>query len=227
MLHIAFLIGLFPTVGLQALQRVMSRALRTVVPTVTSDYPLDQLDGFNLWYEARLTEEGVEDMHNLTTMNLVDVILHTRIPVGRLVDWIDRAFLLIHLGPTDRAELNMLRSEDRGAADRSQALSGARARVNLGNVGIRTATDVLKMFSAELDEPSEAQPRRVFRLPAGLASPLPADQLRLLVSVLAVEPGLVPVWNWQKSGLRRYPHQIRESRPQAPGSRDLSRRYQS
>ena len=85
-LAIAFVVGFFPLVGLQALQRVTSRALCRFVPPVTSEYPLDQLDGFNLWYEARLTEEGVEDMQNLTTMNLVDVILHTRVPAGRLVD---------------------------------------------------------------------------------------------------------------------------------------------
>ena len=82
-LAVAFVVGFFPLVGLQALQRVTSRALRWFVPPVTSEYPLDQLDGFNLWYEARLTEEGVEDMQNLTTMNLVDVILHTRVPAGR------------------------------------------------------------------------------------------------------------------------------------------------
>ena len=81
-LAVAFVVGFFPLVGLQALQRVTSRALRWFVPPVTSEYPLDQLDGFNLWYEARLTEEGVEDMQNLTTMNLVDVILHTRVPAG-------------------------------------------------------------------------------------------------------------------------------------------------
>ena len=79
-------------------------------------YPLDQLDGFNLWYEARLTEEGVEDMQNLTTMNLVDVILHTRVPPGRLVDWTDQAFLLIHLERVDRDELNRLRQADQPAA---------------------------------------------------------------------------------------------------------------
>jgi hypothetical protein len=61
--------------------------------SATSEYPLDQLDGLNLWYEARLTEEGVEDMQNLTTMSLVDVMLHTRVPPGRLVDWVDQAFL--------------------------------------------------------------------------------------------------------------------------------------
>ena len=45
-------------------------------------------------------EEGIEDMQNLATANLVDVILHTRVPVGRLVDWADQA-KLYHL---DRAE---------------------------------------------------------------------------------------------------------------------------
>jgi hypothetical protein len=213
-LAIAFVVGFFPLVGLQALQRVTSRALYRFVPPVTSEYPLDQLDGFNLWYEARLTEEGVEDMQNLTTMNLVDVILHTRVPPGRLVDWTDQAFLLTHLERVDRDELNRLRQPDRQAdqpprqADRPprQAnqpavarpapLSGAQARLNLRRVGIRTATDLLKAFSDERDG------QRSFRLPDGLEPPLPVDQLRLLVTVLAAEPGLAPVWNWQHNGVQ-------------------------
>ena len=206
-LAIAFVVGFFPLVGLQALQRVTSRALRRFVPPVTSEYPLDQLDGFNLWYEARLTEEGVEDMQNLTTMNLVDVILHTRVPAGRLVDWTDQAFLLTHLERVDRDELNRLRQADRPAgqpprqADQPAIagrapLSGAQARLNLRRVGIRTATDLLKAFSFE-----QEGGRRVFRVPDGLEPPLPPNQLRLLVAVLAAEPGLAPVWNWQRNGV--------------------------
>ncbi len=186
-LAVAFFIGFFPLVGLQALQRVTSRALRRAVPPITPDYPLDQLDGFNLWYEARLTEEGVEDMQNLTTMNLVDVILHTRVPPGRLVDWTDQAFLLIHLERVDRSELTGARTD-----------KSAPARLKLRRVGIRTATDLLKAFSEERDK------RRVFALPVGLAPPLPVDQLRLLVTVLAAEPGLAPVWNWQRNGVPEY-----------------------
>jgi hypothetical protein len=200
-LAIAFVIGFFPLVGLQALQRVTSRALRRFVPPVTSDYPLDQLDGFNLWYEARLTEEGVEDMQNLTTMNLVDVILHTRVPPGRLMDWTDQAFLLTHLERVDRAELNQLRQADQPTcwppAAGGAPLSGAQARLNLRRVGIRTATDLLKAFSVERDNGE-----RAFRLPDGLEPPLPPHQLRLLVTVLAAEPGLAPVWNWQRNGVQ-------------------------
>jgi hypothetical protein len=206
-LAVAFVVGFFPLVGLQALQRVTSRALRQFVPPVASEYPLDQLDGFNLWYEARLTEEGVEDMQNLTTMNLVDVILHTRVPVGRLVDWTDQAFLLTHLERVDRDELNRLRQADRPAgqpprqADQPAVagrapLSGAQARLNLRRVGIRTATDLLKAFSVE-----QEGGKRVFRVPDGMEPPLPLNQLRLLVAVLAAEPGLAPVWNWQRNGV--------------------------
>ena len=180
-LAVAFVIGFFPLVGLQALQRVTSKALGRVVPTVISDYPLDQLDGLNLWYEARLTEEGVEDMQNLTTMNLVDVMLHTRVPPGRLVDWTDQAFLLIHLERVQR-----------------KGQSGGQARLKLRSVGIRTATDFLKAFSKPRPQPSC---ERVFARPPIKDLPLPEDQLRLLVAVLGAERGLVPVWNWQLNGV--------------------------
>ncbi len=215
-LAVAFMIGFFPLVGIQFLQRATSKALRVVVPPITSEYPLDQLDGLNLWYEARLTEEGVEDMQNLTTMNLVDVILHTRVPPGRLVDWTDQAFLLIHLDKTDRTELNNLRDELRQestkrrqgqqdgattAADPS-AESGAAARLNLRRAGIRTATDLLKAFSKEAQQPCDSLPERIFvPQPKDQWSPLPESQLRLLVTVLGAEPGLVPIWNWQRNGV--------------------------
>jgi hypothetical protein len=216
-LAVAFIIGFFPLVGIQFLQRVTSKALHLVVPQVTSDYPLDQLDGLNLWYEARLIEEGVEDMQNLTTMNLVDVILHTRVPPGRLVDWTDQAFLLIHLDKTDRAELDKQREAWRNSGPRQEAgaaahaepcaESGALARLSLRRVGIRTATDLLKAFSEEAP-PRGGLPERVFARPSeDERLPLPESQLRLLVRVLGAEPGLVPIWNWQRNGVPACPSQ--------------------
>ena len=155
-------------------------------------------------------------MQNLATMNLVDVILHTRVPAGRLVDWTDQAFLLTHLERVDRDELNRLRQRtaapagpaakqrqpdqqrqpDHPAAVARPPLSGAQARLHLRRVGIRTATDLLKAFSVE-----EEGGKRAFRVPDGLEPPLPPGQLRLLVTVLAAEPGLAPVWNWQRNGV--------------------------
>jgi hypothetical protein len=107
---VAFVVGIFPIVAFQALYRTAAAVLRVAVPQLTPDYPLNQLDGLNIWYESRLVEEGIEDMENLATANLVDVILHTRVPVGRLVDWVDQAHLYLHL---DRIE--------RGRAERRHA----------------------------------------------------------------------------------------------------------
>jgi hypothetical protein len=98
---IAFFIGFFPLAGMQAIQRFAATALRVVVPSLNPPYPLNQIDGLSVWYEARLLEEGIEDMQSLATANFVDVILHTRVPVGRLVDWVDQAHLYLHL---DRLE---------------------------------------------------------------------------------------------------------------------------
>lgn len=116
---VAFLVGFFPLVGLQALQKGAALALRTLVPSLRNDYPLSDLDGLSVWYEARLLELGIEDMENLATSNLVDVVLHSRVPVSRLVDWVDQAHLYLHLAP---------KSED------------PNTRRILRRLGVRTAT---------------------------------------------------------------------------------------
>jgi hypothetical protein len=182
---IAFVVGFFPLVGLQALNRAAAKALHVVVPTMASEYPLDQLDGLNIWYEARLIEEGVEDMQNLTTVNVVDVILHTRAPVGRLIDWIDQAHLLIRLSPVTRKQIKKARKL---AADDPSAVS---PQVALRRMGIRSATDLLRAFP-----PAEAP-----HLTEALAgSGLRAREISTLVRLLATETGLDYVWNWKYGG---------------------------
>ncbi len=232
----AFVVGIFPVIALQALQRVAASVLRVVVPQLSPDYPLNQLDGLDIWYEARLLEEGIEDMQNLRTANLVDVMLHTRVPVGRLVDWVDQATLYVHLDRIERgfAERRLvrqarnvgarvLRTEHRQArtGEPSPAPAGAppsrvqgsvnpalragtATRVGLRQLGIRTATDVLKAFPPDqIDRraPADGDPapghfRHLFP-----AEGLDVDQVRTLVRVLAQDAHLAPVWNWQARGV--------------------------
>jgi hypothetical protein len=45
------------------------------------------------------------------------------------------------------------------------------------------------------------EPAVGLQVPPGLEPPLPEGQLRLLVAVLSAEPGLAPVWNWQRNGV--------------------------
>jgi hypothetical protein len=190
-LVVAFVVGFFPLIGLQALQRATAKVLHVFVPQLAPEYPLDQLDGLNIWYEARLAEEGVEDMQNLTTMNLVDVILHTRAPVGRLIDWVDQAFLLIHLEAADRSDLAAAR------AGRCAAIGGGAAtRLALRRAGVRSATDLLKTFGPGV-------PGRGISSDAVKAHGLDPDQLEVLVRLLSAERGLDPVWNWKSGGPQR------------------------
>ena len=199
---LAFVIGFFPLAGLKIIERIVNKVFRVFLPPLSSDYPLDQLDGLNLWYEARLTEEGVEDMQNLTTMNLVDVVLHTRVPPGRLVDWIDQSLLYLHLDSANRRAAKQARKNPQPANAGQVAMDGASVRLALRRVGIRTATDLLKAFSAEPDRIGEPGPVD-FRSPAGWqVGGIPEFQLRLLLTVLANDPALAPVWNWQRNGVR-------------------------
>jgi hypothetical protein len=231
---VAFMVGIFPIIALQALQRVAATALRVVVPQLTPDYPLNQLDGLNIWYEARLLEEGIEDMQNLATANLVDVLLHTRVPVGRLIDWVDQAALYIHLDRAERGfgERRLVRKArkqtvaelSKGSPDPARRTrgsvnpalrAGTQTRVALRQVGIRTATDLLKAFPPDHLDPTAATSKTVLQFRELLPEGLEPDQIRTLVRVLDEDVDLAPVWNWQGRGVLAHDenHRPRSIRP--------------
>ncbi len=171
---LAFFIGFFPLVGMQLLQRGLSTRLRRWLPTLDNPYPLSDLVGLNVWYEARLLEEGIEDMENLVTANLVDVLLHTRVPVGRLVDWIDQAHLYLALDPPrskqelkalDKAETKVLEkiANLECPPDALEPYRRARRdqRQELRQLGVRTATDFESLFRNPQDLKDRARSRAV------------------------------------------------------------------
>jgi len=124
---LAFFIGIFPQIGVQVLKAGINKVFKGVVPSLDSRYPLSDLDGLTIWDQARLLEEGIEDMHGLVTTNLVDVLLRTRVPVDRLVDWLDQALLYLHL--------------PNASGDHSP-------RAALGELAIRTATDLERAWGS-------------------------------------------------------------------------------
>jgi hypothetical protein len=180
---VAFVIGLFPIVGLQALNRLVAVVLRSsLLPTLQSKYPLSDLDGLNVWYEARLLEEGIEDMQNLVSANMVDVLLHTRVPVGRLVDWHDQAQLYLHLRPATKSDQQ-------------------HPRIALSSIGVRSATAFLKAFShGRVDASGQTIDPLARELLASLSTQSPdlsAPAVMTIAKVLDDEPGLGPVWKWR------------------------------
>lgn len=132
---VLFVVGSFPLVGQQWITQQSSKWLMNRVPSLKSRHPLSEIDGMNVWYEARLLEEGIEDVQNLATANLVDVVLHSRAPVGRLIDWMDQALLRQHLPPDDPQEHGCGHDDDR------------LLKATLEGLGVRTATDLLELYS--------------------------------------------------------------------------------
>jgi hypothetical protein len=127
----AFLVGFFPESGLRLLFASLARPVARLFPSIGAEYPLHEIDGLSIWYEARLLEEGIEDIENLTTANLVDVMLRTRVPLNRLIDWLDQGFLFLHLSN---------HGHDRRGA--------------LLQLGIRTASDLEAVWARGTEEPA-------------------------------------------------------------------------
>lgn len=154
----AFVVGIFPLVGLRAINSLVSRRLKTTLPSLQSAYPLSDLDGMTIWYETRLLEEGIEDMQSLITANVVDLMLNTRIPVSRIVDWLDQAHLYIHLAPVEGPSSS--RGARKGARSRG-APSGHQPsdRELLRRHGIRCATDLEDAFAGYVRADTTLRPR--------------------------------------------------------------------
>jgi len=229
---------------------------------LASDYPLSQLDGLNSWYEDRLADENIDDMQNLATANSVDIILHTRVPVGRLVDWVDQAFLFLHLDRVERRLLENRRARKltqpgsrgdtlpnpvshharpvAGSSIGPASRSGTRTRTQLRQLGIRTATDLIKAFPPDEIDPdadSSQNPAPGTDLGKTLEdADMCHSQIRNLVRVRSEEQGLAAVWNWHDRGVRaRCPHrQLRSTRSWAapqpfctPSRTDRQSRFRS
>ncbi len=124
---LAFFIGVFPQIGIQLLKAGTGKLLSQAVPSMTARFPLSDLDGLTVWDQARLLEEGIEDVHALATANLVDLLLGTRVPVNTLVNWVDQALLCLSV------------PEESG---------GRQPRDGLRMFGIRTATDLIRAWDS-------------------------------------------------------------------------------
>lgn len=170
---IAFTIGVFPRVIWQYLSAVATRVFRVkvVMPSVEADQPLHQLDGLTVWHESRLEEEDIENVPNMASADIVELMLHTQIPIERLVGWIDQAILLTALGA------KVSHSADPAAGALVTALRG---------LGLRTASQVVVASNDNL-----AREELERRLGGGAV-------LAVLVSGLRNEGNFTPVWAWRR-----------------------------
>jgi len=168
-LVVGFVIGVFPRLLWQFIGALFSKILflDNVLPALEAKQPLSELDGLTVWHEARLEEEGVENVPNMATVDVVDTILNTQIPPERLLTWIDQSILYSCLGP-------------KAAGDDADSL-----KCKLRGLGIRTATQlaVVHRYSTEGR--------------AALELAIPKEVLTPLVEALALEPNFELAWAWR------------------------------
>lgn len=179
-----FLSGLLPETYITAFEEFVrgKRLLAWLAPQSQEEHPLTALEGIDLYDRARLSEEGVTNIESLAHHDLIDLILATRIPVPRLVDWVDQAILYLHTsGPTDTGAEN-----DTGGGRKPRRLL-----TQLNGLGIRTATDLVCVYEAAKDGG---------QMPA-LSAPFNGDAARLdlIYAALNDDEWLDFLLHWRKS----------------------------
>jgi hypothetical protein len=128
---VAFLAGIVPETALVLIMESVRGAVGSSFPGIDQDPDqLTKLEGIDLYDRARLFDEGVTNVESLAHHDVVELMLQTRIPVPRLVDWVDQAILYLHAGPRSAGE-----------GSRAQCLK------QLRDYGIRTATDLDNAFA--------------------------------------------------------------------------------
>ena len=128
LLVVAFLTGIVPQAGLTTIREFGELAtarlrLRLSRPSAAAHgaggedppdelaaaladpLPLTALEGIDLYDRTRLGSEGVTNVEALAHHDLIELMLLTRIPVPRLVDWTDQAILHLHVPKKKRDRL--------------------------------------------------------------------------------------------------------------------------
>ena len=70
------------------------------------DLSLQMVRGINIWKEYRLQEEGIENVQNLATADVVDLAVRTHYSARTLIDWIDQSIMLSRLTSDQVKALN-------------------------------------------------------------------------------------------------------------------------
>ena len=157
------------------------------------------LDGLNAYQEDRLMLEGIENLQNLATANIVDLMLRTRHPVEQIIDWIDQAVLHLHV---------------RKMVDAFQ------------KSGYRTATDFLDAFNVPPEQAASLEDWRkklatvIFKqLEAEAGKGLDLDSMLALMettaAALVYDPNMFHVQYWRRHEYEALPEEVERMRTRA------------
>ena len=187
MLFLAFMIGIVPETGTAVIQDVLrgSKRIGKQVPSLQEEHPLAKLAGISLYDRSQLLEVGIENVESLAHNNLVDLMLWTRIPTSRLVDFVDQGILYLHV----RGPVHLVPQDE----EMAEKVDEDGARDLLTRHGIRTATDLERAYDLADDKPAFL---RLLDAPGATV-----QRLRVILDALEDDEWMVYLRNWRSQNL--------------------------
>lgn len=183
-----FVIGIVPQSAVQYLNEVvMGWVLKHWRSDLRDPAPLTTIDGIDIYERLRLEEEGVTNVEALAHHDLVDLLLETRIPAARLVDWVDQAILQLYVPPRE------------SEAD----CPGLHEKLRC--IGVRTATDLLQLCSLAQQDPGAMAALRGLGTANG--DPGAPPTAAVVAASMADDQWIGALMNWRRDPPPR-PHRV-------------------
>jgi hypothetical protein len=184
---VCFFVGLFPETGLKWIRNAADRILRQESDGF-DQLSLSAIEGISVWHEGRLDQEGIVNVQNLASANLLALVANTPFDVGQIVNWVDQAILIMHASPAQLEKLRavglrqasiLLGVVDRGAAQLAAATGLSEEEIQILKLALRSATNtrLIQRYRQHLRKLEPGQP-----------APLAVGEL---------QPGAVPVEDLQ------------------------------
>jgi len=99
---LAYSLGYFPNLAIAWFGRLSYTALNQGQRR-SDALPLALIDGISELHETRLRDEGIDNIQNLATANIRDLVEKTPFSAEEIVEWVDQAVLYLYLDPSEIA----------------------------------------------------------------------------------------------------------------------------
>jgi tetratricopeptide (TPR) repeat protein len=93
---VAFALGYFPYLAVRWFNRLAFTSLN-IDKRRTELLPLSLIDGISDWHETRLRDTGIDDIQNLASAEIRELLVNTAFNVQEVIEWIDQATLYLYL----------------------------------------------------------------------------------------------------------------------------------
>lgn len=97
---VAFSLGYFPLLAVRWFNQLTNAALGSDGYRIDS-LPLSVIDGVSQFHETRLRDEGIDNVQNLASAKIDQLLARTRFNAQQVLEWIDQAILHTYIDPAD------------------------------------------------------------------------------------------------------------------------------